>query len=498
MPPTYRIPARGLSPFRRGTIPPMMRAMRITGRSLLGIAVLVTAGLTAWAIRTRRPAPREPLTLVLTEDPSLDPHQLLGLRLHLEDHLEALGGWTLRAGEGARSPAAVPRLELHPVRVGSGLALRGRVVFPEGERPINAEGGLPSEVIHRALAPLQGPRGADPLDPGSPEAFWATLPLLAAPRDQPEAEMAGALARAVALKATGPSASLALAEAHLRFRLLVANVDIGEEAHGGCDQAFQEALTRLPGYPRLVILYANFRTDVGDQKGALEMVFRTLATHPGQASLHNAAAYAGRTSGLLTGAIRAARRRDELGGSVGQGYYLVENTLLYSGRWEAFEASLQAGGEPPDPVRAFYLGYVRLLRGTPGAKEAFRASQAGQVGIQSFRVLSAVYLDALEGRRAQALARLRALDEDRARVRVPDGELTFKMAEAYGFLGEDRAAFELAQRAFGQGFACTEWYERAPFLAGLHGRPAWEGLLAALRERQKRMEARFPADRFGN
>lgn len=470
--------------------------MKGRGRLLLGGLVLVAAGAAAWAIRPRSRGPQAPLALVLTADPSLDAHQVLGLRLHLQDHLEALGGWTLRDGGAAELGSALPRLELRAGRSGDGLSLTGRAVFPQGERPIAAEGPQPSEVLHRALSPLQGPRGADALDAGSPEAFWEVLPLLAAPFDRPEGEMREALTGILALKPRESSATVALAEAHLRFRLLVANLDIGEEAHGSCDHAFREALSRQPDYPRLVNLYANFRTDVGDQKGALEMVFKALKVHPHLASLHNSAAYAARTSGLLEGAVRAARRRDELGGSVGQGYFLVENTLLYRGQWEAFEASL-GPAERKDYVQGFYLGYVRLLRGRPGAEEGFRKSMAGETGIRSFRTLSAIYLDALEGRQAKALAALRALDEERARVRVPDGEFTFKLAEAYAFLGDDRAAFEVAQRAFGQGFACTEWYERAPFLARLHGRPAWEGLMAALRERQKRMEARFPADRFG-
>ncbi len=470
--------------------------MSLRARVALAGAVILAAGFTAWAIRSRLRTPQEPLALILDSDGSLDAHVLLGLRVEVKDHLEALGSWTFMAAPEPQLQTAVPRLELRARRIGSGLALKGRAVFAQGERAIDVRNDNPTAALHAALAPLLGPRGADPLDPGDAEAFWEVLPLLAAPLDRPEPEMREALAAAVALKARQGSASVALAEAHLRFRLLVANADIGAEAHGTCDNAFQDALRRMPDYPRLVYLYANYRTDVGDPKGALEIVFKALQSHPRLASLHNSAAYAARTSGLLEGALRAAKRREELRGGVDQTYFLAENTLLYSGQWEAFEASLLRG-QGEDPVQAFYLGYVRILLGKPGAEEAFRKCLKNPAGLESFRTLCGIYLDALEGRKAQALERLHALDEERGRVRVPDGEFTFKLAEAYGFLGEDRAAFEVAQRALGQGFACTEWYERAPFLARLHGRPAWESLMAALRERQKRMEARFPADRFG-
>ena len=463
-------------------------------RLLAGVAATVMAAAVVWRLTRTGGDPPEPLAVIFTSVEGMDPVAAAGLKLYVEDHLQALGSWPILQ-PGARE-GAVPRLELAVTRTESGLALRGRVVHREGDRPVAVEGPDPVQVIHRGLAPLLGPHGPDALDPGPPEAFWEVLPLLAAPLERAEPALQEALPRAVRLRETHPSATAWLAEAHLRFRLLVAQAAVAEEAHGRCDQAFREALQRQPDYPRLVLLYANYRTDVGDQKGALDMLFKALRSHPRMASLHNAVAYAARTSGLLDGAVRAVRRREALGGEVNEGYFLVENTLLYRGQWETFEQSLlKLPGQ--DPVTAFYLGYVRLLQGRPGAEAAFRQAQGGTSGLMAFRVLSAIYLEALAGRREDALARLRRLDEERARVRVPDGEFTFKLAEAYAFLGEDRAAFEVAQRAFGQGFACTEWYERAPFLARLHGWPAWEGLLAALRERQRRMEARFPADRFG-
>jgi hypothetical protein len=320
--------------------------------------------------------------------------------------------------------------------------------------------------------------------------------LLSGPYLLPEREMAGAVREADALLEEDASASVALARSHLKFRLLVASADADVEAHASCDRAFSEALRPLPTFPRLVNLYARFRTDVGDQKGALALTFRALKELPKVASLHDSAAYAARTSGLLEGAIRAARRRNELGGTVGQDYFLVENTLLYQGRWAEFQAGLEAT-PAKEPVQAFYLGYIRLLRNQPGAEEALGAAVRMTTGLKVFQRLSEVYYDALQGRREEALAKLHALDEDRVRTLVPDGELTFKLAEAYGFLGRDGEAFDLAQRAFGQGFACTDWYERAPFLVRLQEKPAWKGLLVAMRERQERMEARFPADRFG-
>ncbi len=467
--------------------------MKAWGWVLLGIAGAVAVG---WPLGKRYLERRHParVTLVLDQG-GLTAEELKGLQLHLSDHLEAFGGLTV-IGASQDPKDDYPCLHLRAERRGTGLALQGSLRDREGEHPVEARSDHAEVAIHEALSGLLGPRTEDPLDVRHEGSFWPLMRLLSGPYLLPEREMVAAVREADRLLAEDASASVGLARSHLKFRLLVASADADVEAHASCDRAFAEALVPLPTYPRLVNLYARFRTDVGDQKGALDLTFRALKELPKVASLHDSAAYAARTSGLLEGAIRAVRRRDELGGTVGQDYFLVENTLLYQGRWAEFQKGLEAT-PAKEPVQAFYLGYIRLLRNQPGAAESFESAIRMQAGLKVFQNLAEVYSDALLGRKEEALVKLRRIDEERVRTLVPDGELTFKLAEAYGYLGRDGEAFDLAQRAFGQGFACTDWYERAPFLVRLQEKPAWKGLLAAMRERQERMEARFPADRFG-
>src|SRR5206468_1334483 len=106
------------------------------------------------------------------------------------------------------------------------------------------------------------------------------------------------------------------------------------------------------------------------------------------------------------------------------------------------------------------------------------------------------YLLALEGRTLESGEALEKLELERVQVRVPDGELTFKVAEAYGYLGQPRLALEVMGKAAVQGFGCTRWYERSPFLAGARQLPAWPRLLLTLQERQGLLETRFPPSRF--
>jgi hypothetical protein len=127
----------------------------------------------------------------------------------------------------------------------------------------------------------------------------------------------------------------------------------------------------------------------------------------------------------------------------------------------------------------------------------FRAAEAVPEGWYGFEDLSAVYALHLEARGDEALARLRTLDQTRVGLSIPDGEITFKLAEAYAVLGETDAALDLAQRAYNQGFGCAAWYERSPLLAPVRSLPRYQALLQHLRERQAVLESRFAPSRFG-
>lgn len=113
-----------------------------------------------------------------------------------------------------------------------------------------------------------------------------------------------------------------------------------------------------------------------------------------------------------------------------------------------------------------------------------------------FEALSEVYEQALLGRPEEALVRLRRLLDTRQRLRVPDGEFTFKIAEAFAFLGAHPEAVETASSAFTQGFGCTRWYRQAPFLKPVQSLPRWQGLLSHPEEREALLRDRFPVRRF--
>ena len=102
----------------------------------------------------------------------------------------------------------------------------------------------------------------------------------------------------------------------------------------------------------------------------------------------------------------------------------------------------------------------------------------------------------LEGRPQDGLVELREMDEIRGKLHIPDGEWTFKEAEAYAVLGDADRGVDCATRAFVQGFSCAAWYENSPFLAKVRTHPRWPTLRRNIRERQAVLEGSFPPSAF--
>lgn len=446
----------------------------------VGVAICV-AGL-LWAFRA--PAIPTSALAIRAEGPGG-----AGLALLLSDLTEE-GNRRIVVPTGTPIPPGAHLLQVRLARTGDTLSADAVL---DG-RPLPHRSGTPAQVLAGLAATLGLEPPGPSIMPTDPSDGFQLLDLAGRTQDDANAAL---VAEAQALVARNPKcASARLALATLLTRYLVEHVDLDTlEAQQACEQNFQEGLAILPAYPRFAGLYAIHLSDIRRQPEALRLLQGALKRHPGNATLLNALAYAARTCGLLDLADRALQRRSALADLPRGQANLADNTLLYEGRYQAFEAGLTA--LPPGPLQSFYQGYARLIQGDPErARPFFEATRSGGLGSTLFVRLAGVYRLALEGRKDEANRMLDALDAERVHIRLPDGEFTFKVAEAYGYLGRPGDALEAAERASVQGFGCTAWYERAPFLADARKLPRWPSLDQHLRERQRLLETGFPASSF--
>jgi tetratricopeptide (TPR) repeat protein len=438
----------------------------------------------------------------------------LGMETLIEDYLELLAGATVTqvtavpsATELKRLPSATRLLRFKGHREGDLLYLAAEwntasrllsgkawtqqmAAIQEPARAMQAfVNGWPLKVKHRVLRDLV---------PQSSAHFWALLEAMAIRNDWEATAHLDALQQLTEDEPQCATVWTTLGD-HLYRSLWIKPEAAGVGLSSRTHRAFQRAVNLVPGHPRATFLWSMMLTDTGNQDAALRALETAARLRPGTPDLYFGFAYAGRTAGLLEGARRALVRRKTLLGSLDEpSAWFAETTYLYLGDLEAFRHELQrAGSFRQDASILFYQGYFALLQGHP--QEALGFMRAGSIPGMApapFHDLCRVYLAYLEGRPRDGLAELHEIDEVRGKLRIPDGEWTFKEAEAYSLLGDADRGVDCATRAFVQGFSCSAWYEASPFLAKVRAHARWPMLRRNIRERQAVMEGSFPPAAF--
>lgn len=437
-----------------------------------------------------------------------------GMEWLLRDHLEGVAGATVShedqlpgAEELQRLPPDAWVLRFQGRRVGEDLALVtewntvARLLRAQPWTLETPPAGPPAEVLGELVQrwPLGHPYPVSQwLVPRDQARFWSLLETLAIQDDR---VATANLAATQQLADAEPQCATAwaLLGDHLYRSLWVRPEAAGVGLNSQTYQAFQRAQQLVPGHPRAAFLGALMLTDTGNQQLAIQSLQAALKLRPAVPDLYLGLAYAARTAGLLEGARKALeRRRQLLGPSSHASAWLVETTYLYQGDLKAFDLNLrELRSIRLDATVLFYQGYLALLQ--QNREEAlgfFKSGSSATLTPAPFRDLCRAYLAYLEGRPAEGLAVLRALDDLRGKLRIPDGEWTFKEAEAYALLGDTGHAMDAASRAFSQGFSCAVWYEGSPFLTRARTHPRWPTLLRNVRERQAVLAGTFPPSAF--
>ena len=468
-------------------------------RLLFPLTVLAT--LTGCRLHHGNPVPR--LMVVESSDwVDLPLRTRQGLCMVLEDLAESSGSTIVPSSPSeAIAPEGMMVIRLSGFKNENGLNLRATVeTAGQPER-----GVLPTTADPRAqLLQILGAVGlrsvqSDTILPAHPEDLLPMAEVYADTIRGSDQESLAQDGATRALEAREPScAPAALARAQCLYRRLLTQPETELDAQLACARVFEQSLDLLPGYPRGAAYAGRFYTDTGNQRRAIELLSAAIARWPRASELRGGLAYAARTTGLLEGAQISLREMDALNGRPTPALVLPENTYLYSGKLDVYDSLLGPGpNEIGDSTPDFYRGYLRLLQGRRDeALLNFHAAARPLDKASEFQALALIYELAMDGHKSEALLALRRLTVARTGLRVPDGEFTFKLAEAFGFIGSVPEAMDTCQLAFSQGFGCTAWYLKSPMLTPLHDLPRWRSLISHLQDRQRLMERHFPLSTF--
>lgn len=493
----------------------MTTPLRISSRfRWIGLVLLVLAlgGLLFWP----RPHTRRKIQVLILSAEVKDGGRDVGpgLETLFSDHLEVLAGATVIHARALPANAELERLppDMHLFRFQARREGDQLALTPAWSTPAQVLAGAPWSIdslpprepratlaawIRRWPLPGRMPAGRGDLLPQSPARFWSLVQAMSIRGDE---EATAHLKASQDLADAEPLCATAWATLgdHLYRSLWVNPEHAGVGLNSRTHKAFQRAVDLSPGHPRATFLWSLMLTDTGNQSTALKALGEAVRLRPQVPDLYHGLAYAGRTSGLLAGARSALARREALLAPLSPpSAWFAETTYLYLGDWAAFERDLErTRAVRTDASLLFYQGYLALLKGD--RTEARFHMKAGEEspGPGPFRDLCRVYLAFLEGRSADGLAELHRIDDIRGKLRIPDGEWTFKEAEAYALLGDADQAVDCATRAFVQGFSCARWYEASPFLERMRAHPRWPMLRRNIRERQAVLDGSFPPSTF--
>ena len=476
--------------------------------------VLAILALGAITLMLGRRAPGERVLLLASSLDDQGKEVGPGMEILLADCLEVLAGTTVTHAASLptstdlkRLPTTTRLLRFSGRRTGDQLAIT--LEWNTVDRVLANQSWVP-EVVE-PLEPVQAMRKLvqhwplsihhyqlEPLIPKVSAQFWLLLEGLAIQDDLTAAAHLSASQQLVEAEPGCATAWTALGD-HLYRSLWVNPERAGIGLNSRTHRAFQKAVDLIPGHPRATFLWSLMLTDTGNQSLALPELKDAIRLRPGMPDLYLGIAYASRTSGLLEVARKALGQRTKLLGPLAPpSAWFAETTYLYLGNLEAFGLELaRAGSLRQDASILFYKGYFALLQGRDKEALGFmRSGSDANMAPPPFRDLCRVYLAYLEGRPKEGLLELREIDEVRGKLRIPDGEWTFKEAEAYSILGDTDRGMDCATRAFVQGFSCAAWYEKSPFLAKVRQHPRWPTLRRNIRERQAVLEGSFPASAF--
>jgi tetratricopeptide (TPR) repeat protein len=224
---------------------------------------------------------------------------------------------------------------------------------------------------------------------------------------------------------------------------------------------------------------AKLFTETNRVEQAVPLLRELIEKNPNNAAARWELSYAYRYGGMLKESIQEGERALELDSNLKSHAF---NSYLYAGQYDKFVASLPAR---EDPYEIFYRGFGQYhLKDLSRAAAAFdRAYELNPKSIIS-QIGRGLRL-AIAGNAAEGREVLRAVEAEAEKGGIGDGEITYKVAQAYAALGERSAALRALSRSIEQGFFCYQYFASDPLLAALRDESEFAAIIEKARIRHE-------------
>jgi DNA-binding winged helix-turn-helix (wHTH) protein/TolB-like protein/Tfp pilus assembly protein PilF len=329
----------------------------------------------------------------------------------------------------------------------------------------------PEEIARVKIEALQNPRAYEP--------FLLGRHLISSNEHQRAIKL---LEESVSLE---PTYVLAWAYLGKAYSVTASQYFGGREFHDKAEAAYEKALALKPQQPEARMLLANFLTENNRVEEAVPMLRKIIEENPNHSLARWELSYAYRYSGMLDQSIAEGERALQLDPHI-KGHLF--NSYLYAGQYEKFVNSLPMRD---DPYTLFYRGLGHYyLRDSGRASVYFdRARQLDPKALVS--QLGEVLKLAMNGHDRKGLEVLKDVEKKLEKDPFGDGELSYKLAEIYGVLGDKASALRLLKKSIDQGFFCYPYFASDPLLDHVRGEAQYAALIEVARQRHERFKQSF-------
>ena len=247
--------------------------------------------------------------------------------------------------------------------------------------------------------------------------------------------------------------------------------------------AFSKALELDPQLPDAHVLMAVQMMEHGELEKGLLTLREELRIDPNEPMAHWWLTEAYLYGGMLEESIAEGERALNLDPLINGGSTF--NSYLHAGDYEKFLSTLPVG---ESARTSFYRGLCFFyMQNNSRAATEFESAYSLDPSLLHAKYGRA-FLYAIRNQPAEGRRYLKELERANP---TADGEMLYKMAQAYATLGDTASALRLLRATIDHGFYCHACFIRDPLMTSLHGERQYVDLLDLAYDRHERFKHQY-------